>query len=36
MSIGALSSEACESLAQAMSGLGGFSNSGEGRENPSC
>ncbi len=34
MSIGALSPEAHESLAQAMNGLGGFSNSGEGGEDP--
>ncbi|CRL43851.1 Glutamate synthase [NADPH] large chain precursor [Sodalis glossinidius str. 'morsitans'] len=34
MSIGALSPEAYESLAQAMNGLGGFSNSGEGSEDP--
>ena len=34
MSIGALSPEAHESLAIAMNGLGGFSNSGEGGEDP--
>lgn len=34
MSIGALSPEAHESLAQAMNSLGGFSNSGEGGEDP--
>lgn len=34
MSIGALSPEAHESLAEAMNGLGGFSNSGEGGEDP--
>ncbi|WP_370553066.1 glutamate synthase large subunit [Edwardsiella tarda] len=34
MSIGALSPEAHEALAQAMNGLGGFSNSGEGGEDP--
>ncbi|CAK8742390.1 Glutamate synthase [NADPH] large chain [Sodalis praecaptivus] len=34
MSIGALSPEAHESLAQAMNGLGGFSNSGEGVKIP--
>lgn len=34
ISIGALSPEAHESLAQAMNGLGGFSNSGEGGEDP--
>lgn len=34
MSIGALSPEAHESLAQAMNRLGGFSNSGEGGEDP--
>jgi glutamate synthase (NADPH/NADH) large chain len=34
MSIGALSPEAHESLAQAMNGLGGLSNSGEGGEDP--
>ena len=34
MSIGALSPEAHESLAQAMNTLGGFSNSGEGGEDP--
>ncbi|RLR18111.1 glutamate synthase large subunit, partial [Sodalis-like symbiont of Bactericera trigonica] len=34
MSIGALSPEAHESLAQAMNGLGGSSNSGEGGEDP--
>lgn len=34
MSIGALSPEAHESLAEAMNSLGGFSNSGEGGEDP--
>ncbi|WP_294892702.1 glutamate synthase large subunit [uncultured Gilliamella sp.] len=34
MSIGALSPEAHESLAEAMNTLGGFSNSGEGGEDP--
>ncbi|KAB7655692.1 glutamate synthase large subunit, partial [Plesiomonas shigelloides] len=34
MSIGALSPEAHESLAQAMNTLGGYSNSGEGGEDP--
>ncbi|MDN6550112.1 MAG: glutamate synthase large subunit, partial [Enterobacterales bacterium] len=34
MSIGALSPEAHEALAEAMNGLGGFSNSGEGGEDP--
>ncbi|WP_370550566.1 glutamate synthase large subunit [Edwardsiella tarda] len=34
MSIGALSPEAHEALAQAMNSLGGFSNSGEGGEDP--
>ena len=34
MSIGALSPEAHESLAEAMNGIGGFSNSGEGGEDP--
>ncbi|MGP7972444.1 glutamate synthase large subunit, partial [Proteus mirabilis] len=34
MSIGALSKEAHEALAQAMNTLGGFSNSGEGGEDP--
>lgn len=34
ISIGALSPEAHESLAQAMNGLGGYSNSGEGGEDP--
>lgn len=34
MSIGALSPEAHESLAEAMNGLGGYSNSGEGGEDP--
>lgn len=34
MSIGALSPEAHEALAQAMNKLGGFSNSGEGGEDP--
>ncbi|WP_086113276.1 glutamate synthase large subunit [Xenorhabdus beddingii] len=34
MSIGALSPEAHESLAEAMNALGGFSNSGEGGEDP--
>ncbi|MDO1727241.1 glutamate synthase-related protein, partial [Escherichia coli] len=34
MSIGALSPEAHESLSIAMNGLGGFSNSGEGGEDP--
>lgn len=34
MSIGALSQEAHEALAQAMNTLGGFSNSGEGGEDP--
>ncbi|WP_213990954.1 glutamate synthase large subunit [Sodalis sp. dw_96] len=34
MSIGALSPEAHESLALAMNGMGGFSNSGEGGEDP--
>lgn len=34
MSIGALSPEAHESLAEAMNNLGGFSNSGEGGEDP--
>lgn len=34
MSIGALSREAHEALAQAMNTLGGFSNSGEGGEDP--
>ena len=35
MSLGALSPEAHESLAEAMNGLGGRSNSGEGGEDPS-
>lgn len=35
MSIGALSPEAHESLAKAMNQIGGFSNSGEGGEDPS-
>ena len=34
MSIGALSPEAHESLAEAMNSIGGFSNSGEGGEDP--
>ncbi len=34
MSIGALSPDAHESLAQAMNSIGGFSNSGEGGEDP--
>ncbi|MFA0252738.1 glutamate synthase-related protein, partial [Vibrio sp. 10N.261.45.A4] len=35
MSIGALSPEAHQALAQAMNHLGGYSNSGEGGEDPS-
>jgi glutamate synthase (NADPH/NADH) large chain len=34
MSIGALSPEAHEALAEAMNSIGGFSNSGEGGEDP--